>query len=270
MGSAFSLPGICRNCVDSAGDFAVCRRRRRASISNGLLERPLLPFGRAVLASFYACLFGRRLRMARLERVLRLISRRLGFLLLANVAPPETFGAGNAFRIVEKTGGFDLGRKAALGFGGRDGLGLHRSVASASFHRVSLEFPGSLTSRDVAAYPTCLVDRSLRRVFFGCMGFVVFGAGGCRNCGAPRLSVDLGTGDFAGWLGACRCLDLGISTHSASAPNGGSPADCLDPTQRGTKAHLAGRRQRRTFCGIVGFVRSGHVHSASPGFAGLA
>lgn len=146
MGSAFSLHGICRDCVASAGDFAVCRWRREASVSNGLLERPLLPFGRAVLASFYARLFGRRLRLARLERVLRPISRRLGFLLLANVAPPEIFRASKIPRIVEETGRFDLERKAALGIGGRDGLGFHRSVASASFHRVSLEFPGSLAS----------------------------------------------------------------------------------------------------------------------------
>lgn len=247
MGSAFSLPGICRDCVASAGDVAVRCGRRRAPISNGLLERSMLPFDRAVLAAFYARLFGRRQRLARLERVLRLVSRRLGFLLLANVAPSKTFGAGKVSRIVEKAERYDLERKAALGVGGRDGLGFRRNVASASFHWVSLEFPGGLASRDVAAYPTCRVDWSLRRVFSGGMGFVVFGVGSCRDCGATRSSVGLGTRDFAGGLGACRCLDFGVSTHSGRAPNGGSPAYCFDPTQRGTEAHLAGRRQRKTF-----------------------
>ena len=106
----------------------------------------MLPFGRAVLAAFYADLFGRRQRLARLERVLRPLSRRLGFLLLANVAPSKTFCAGKISRIVEEAERFDLERKTALGAGGRDGLGFCRSVASASFHRLSLEFPGGFAS----------------------------------------------------------------------------------------------------------------------------
>ena len=58
MGSAFSFHGICRDCVASAGDFAICCGQRRASISNRLLQRPLFPFDRAVLASFYAVFLG--------------------------------------------------------------------------------------------------------------------------------------------------------------------------------------------------------------------
>lgn len=247
MVAAFSLHGIGRDCVASAGDVAVCRRRRRASLSNGLLERPWLPFGRAPLAAFYARLFGRRQRLACLERVLRSLSRRLGFLLPANAASAEIFGAADAFRIVEEAGRLDLERKTALGFGGRNGLGLCRSVASPFVHWISLELSGGFASRDVAAYPTCLVDWSLRSVLFGRVGFVVFGAGGCQNCGAPRSSVGLGTRDSAGRLGARRCLDLGVSAHCRRASNGESPAHCLDPTERGAEAHLAGRRRRRTF-----------------------